>query len=66
MKDSYNLLLFVNFYRSNGFLIALDNVSYGLDTLNRIMLINPDIIKIDKAIVSNIESNTYNQEVLSP
>jgi EAL domain-containing protein (putative c-di-GMP-specific phosphodiesterase class I) len=63
VKDSYNLLLFVNFYRSNGFLIALDNVSSGLDTLNRIMLINPDIIKIDKAIVSNIESNTYNQEV---
>jgi len=63
VKDSYNLLMFVDFYRSKGFLIALDNVSNGLDTLNRIMLINPDIIKIDRAIVSNIDTNTYNQEV---
>ncbi len=63
VKDSYNLMMFVDFYRSKGFLIALDNVSAGLDTLNRIMLINPDIIKIDRAIVSHIESNKYNQEV---
>ncbi len=63
VKDSYNLMMFVDFYRSKGFLIALDNVSAGFDTINRIMLINPDIIKIDRAIVSQIESNTYNQEV---
>ncbi|MGN0642042.1 MAG: EAL domain-containing protein [Huintestinicola sp.] len=63
VKDSYNLMMFVDFYRSKGFLIALDNVSSGLDTLNRIMLINPDIIKIDRAIVAQIDSNTYNQEV---
>ncbi len=63
VKDSYNLLMFVNYYRSKGFLIALDNVGSGPDTQNRIALINPDIIKIDKAIVSNIESNTYNQQV---
>ncbi|MGN1137647.1 MAG: EAL domain-containing protein [Oscillospiraceae bacterium] len=63
VRDAYNLLMFVDFYRSRGFLIALDNVSNGLETQNRIMLINPDIIKIDRAIVSNISSNTYNQEV---
>lgn len=63
VKDAFNLVQFVNFYRSKGFLIALDNVSSGVEVQNRIMLINPDIIKIDKAIVSNIESNNYNQEV---
>ncbi|MCD7731016.1 MAG: EAL domain-containing protein [Oscillospiraceae bacterium] len=63
VRDAYNLLMFADFYRSKGFLIALDNVSTGLETQNRIMLINPDIIKIDRAIVSNIETNTYNQEV---
>lgn len=63
VNDSYNLMMFVDFYRSKGFLIALDNVSAGFDTLNRIMLVNPDIIKIDRAIVSQIESNKYNQEV---
>lgn len=63
VKDSYDLMMFVNFYRSKGFLIALDNVSEGLDTINKIMLINPDIIKIDRAIVCDINNNTYNREV---
>ncbi len=63
VKDSYDLMMFVDFYRTRGFLIALDNVGTGLDTMNRIMMVNPDIIKIDRAIVSNIDSNSYNQEV---
>lgn len=63
VKDSYDLMMFVDFYRTKGFLIALDNVGTGLDTMNRIMMVNPDIIKIDRAIVSNIDSNAYNQEV---
>ena len=62
VKDNANLLKFVDFYRSRGFLIALDNVGTGFDTLNRIRLVNPDIIKIDKMIVTGIESNNYNQE----
>lgn len=63
VRDSYDLMMFVDYYRSQGFLIALDNVSEGLETMNRIMLVNPDIIKIDRAIISNIESSSYNQEV---
>lgn len=63
VKDAYNLMMFVDYYRSKGFLIALDNVSEGLDTLNRIMMVNPDIIKIDRAIVAGIDSNNYNREV---
>ncbi len=63
VKNNYDLMMFVNSYRSNGFLIALDNVSAGEENMNRIMLVNPDIIKIDRFIVSSIETNTYNQEV---
>ena len=48
VKDSYDLMMFVDFYRTKGFLIALDNVGTGLDTMNRIMMVNPDIIKIDR------------------
>lgn len=64
VRDSYDLLMFVDYYRTNGFLIALDNVSPSFDTMNRIMLVNPDIIKIDREIIVNIESSSYNQEVL--
>ena len=63
VRDSYNLMMFADFYRSKGFLIALDNVADGLDTQNRIMLINPDIIKIDKEIVSGIDKDKYKREV---
>jgi len=63
VKDNDNLMKFVDFYRSRGFLIALDNVGSGFETLNRIRLVNPDIIKIDRMIVTGIESNNYNQEV---
>ena len=63
VQNNYDLMMFVNCYRSQGFLIALDNVSAGEEAMNRIMLVNPDIIKIDRFIVSSIETNTYNQEV---
>lgn len=63
ITNNYNLMMFVNACRENGFLIALDNVSTGEETMNRIMLVNPDILKIDRFIVNNIESNIYNQEV---
>lgn len=62
VNDSYDLMMFVNFYRSRGFRIALDNVTTDSDTISKIMMVNPDIIKIDRAIIRNIESNICNQE----
>ena len=62
VRDAFDLVMFTGYYRSLGFLIALDNVSSGADTVNKIMLVNPDFIKIDRAIVSNIGNNTHNQE----
>ena len=63
VSDPYNLMMFADFYRSKGFLIALDNVADGSETQNRIMLINPDIIKIDRNIVSGIDTDNYKQAV---
>ncbi|MBP5580909.1 MAG: EAL domain-containing protein [Ruminococcus sp.] len=62
VKDPYDLMMFADHYRSKGALIALDNVDEGLDTLNRVMLINPDMIKIDRSIVSGIHADKYKQE----
>ncbi len=63
VKDIYDLMMFVDHYRSLGFIIALDNVSAGPDTLNHVMLINPDVIKIDRSIVSDIDSDKFKREV---
>ena len=63
VNDPYNLMMFADHHRSKGFLIALDNVGSGTDTQNRIMLINPDIIKIDRSIISGIDTDRYKQQV---
>lgn len=58
-----NLIRFVEFYRYRGFLMALDNVGLGYSNFDRIAAIKPDIIKIDRSIVKNIEKDYYKQEI---
>lgn len=54
---------FVNTYRSQGFLIALDDMGSGRSNLDRIIIVKPDIIKIDRSIVKDIHLDYYKQEV---
>ncbi len=58
-----NLIRFIEFYRYRGFLIALDNVGMGYSNFDRIPAIKPDIIKIDRSIVNNMEKEHYKQEI---
>lgn len=57
------LIFFVHYYRSKGFLIALDDVGAGHSNLERISLLKPDIIKIDRSLISEIGSGYHKQEV---
>ncbi|MBI5585543.1 MAG: EAL domain-containing protein, partial [Deltaproteobacteria bacterium] len=52
-----NLLRFVEFYRYHGFLIALDDVGVGFSNFDRLAALKPDIIKIDRSIVKNMEKD---------
>lgn len=54
----------VNVYREAGFLIALDDVGAGYSNLHRIVLAKPDIIKVDRSVIHQIDKNYYKQEVL--
>lgn len=54
----------VSVFRQAGFLIALDDVGTGYSNLRRIVLAEPDIIKIDRSIIKNISQNFYQQEIL--
>jgi EAL domain-containing protein (putative c-di-GMP-specific phosphodiesterase class I) len=45
---------FIETYRRYGFLIALDDVGAGHSNLDRIALLKPDIIKIDRMLVSHL------------
>ncbi|MCU0689521.1 MAG: EAL domain-containing protein [Phycisphaerales bacterium] len=42
-----------------GFQIAIDDVGAGTSGLNRIMMLRPHWLKLDRELVSNIDSNRY-------
>lgn len=48
--------------RKRGFLVVLDDVGAGHSNLDRIPLFRPDIIKIDRSLITGIESDFYKQE----
>lgn len=54
---------FIYLYRSKGFLIALNNLGAGFVNMDKIFYVEPDIIKINKAITKGIEAEYYKQEI---
>lgn len=58
------LVKFASICREHGFLIALDDVGAGHSNFDRISLIRPDIIKIDRGIIQDIDKDFFKQEVL--
>ncbi|NNM53906.1 MAG: EAL domain-containing protein [Spirochaetales bacterium] len=63
VDDWNHLEKILTFYRKNGFQIALDDVGSGYSSLNRLVQIRPDIIKIDLEIIRNIERDPVKQSV---
>ena len=56
-KDICALKHFIDIHREQGFLIALDDVGVGHSNLDRIALLKPDLLKIDKGIVQSIHEH---------
>jgi EAL domain-containing protein (putative c-di-GMP-specific phosphodiesterase class I) len=63
VQDESAVKSFIDIYRSDGFLIALDDVGIGFSNLERISAAKPDIIKIDTSLVRNIHTDYHRQEV---
>ncbi|MBF0540530.1 MAG: EAL domain-containing protein [Nitrospirae bacterium] len=57
------LIKFVKTYREYGFLIAIDDLGSGFSNLNRIPILKPDIIKIHRTMIENINKEYYISEV---
>ncbi|SDL32459.1 EAL domain, c-di-GMP-specific phosphodiesterase class I (or its enzymatically inactive variant) [Maridesulfovibrio ferrireducens] len=49
--------------RKLGFLIALDDIGTGHSNLDRIPALKPDIIKIDRSLITDIDTKFHNLEV---
>lgn len=54
---------FADAYRKYGFMVALDDVGSESSNIDRILLIKPDIIKIDILLIKNIQNDFYKQGV---
>ncbi|MDO9491453.1 EAL domain-containing protein [Acetobacterium sp.] len=61
--DTHGLTQFVVTYKSKGFLIALDDVGAGFSNMDRIAGLKPDIVKIDRSIIQDMDRIYHKQEV---
>jgi EAL domain-containing protein (putative c-di-GMP-specific phosphodiesterase class I) len=50
--------------RARGFLVVLDDVGAGHSNLDRIPLFRPDVIKIDRSLITGVNADYYKQETL--
>jgi EAL domain-containing protein (putative c-di-GMP-specific phosphodiesterase class I) len=63
IRDAIALQHFIANHRKRGFLIALDDMGAGHSNLERIPSIKPDIIKLDRSLIQNIDSEYHKQEL---
>lgn len=63
IDDLGALQRFVAAHRKRGFLIALDDMGTGHSNLERIPTIKPDIIKLDRSLIQNIDREYHKQEL---
>jgi len=64
INDTGKLKDFCNHYRSLGFNIAIDDFGVGQSSFDRLAVVRPDIIKIDRSLIENIDQNHINQEIV--
>lgn len=65
VKDNRSLVKFVKKYRDLGFVIAIDDFGTGYSSFDRLALVKPDIVKVDRSIIYNINKNFINSEILT-
>jgi EAL domain-containing protein (putative c-di-GMP-specific phosphodiesterase class I) len=63
VTDQNHLKSILEYYRNEGFKIALDDVGEGYSSLNMIIELKPDIIKIDRNIIKDIDKDDYKVSV---
>ena len=63
VEDKEHLKKILNYYRKEGFLIALDDVGEGYSSLNMIIDLKPDIIKVDRNIICDIDTDQMKQSI---
>lgn len=58
-----SLKRFIEIYKGYGFLMALDDLGLGHSNLDRIVHVKPNIIKLDRYLIQNLDQDYYKQEI---
>lgn len=64
IKNTQALEEFCQYYKGLGFNIALDDFGTGNSSFDRLSVIAPTIVKVDRSIIYNIDDNYINTEIL--
>lgn len=64
VDDTDALMEFAARHRRLGFLVALDDVGAGHSNLERIAALKPDVLKLDRSLVSGLPDSFHRQEVV--
>ena len=57
IDDPYGLVEFTQFVRSRGGMIAVDDVGTGYSSLQRVMAIRPEFVKIDRSFITSLHTD---------
>ena len=63
VNDHQALVEFTEIHRAHGFLLALDDVGAGHSNLERIHTLKPDVLKIDRSLITGLDHEFHQQEV---
>jgi len=64
IADTAHLKHILDYYRAKGFKTALDDVGSGYSSLNLLASLAPNIIKIDRELITNIDQDPLKQAIV--
>lgn len=63
VRDINHLSNIISYYRNHGFMVALDDMGTGYANIEMLINLKPDLVKIDRQIISNIHNDSVKQRV---
>ena len=64
VRNNTNLKCFCDHYKELGFIIALDDFGAGSSNFDRLSIVRPHIVKIDRSLIFNLHQNFINKEIV--
>jgi uncharacterized protein (TIGR02266 family) len=64
ITDPQGLKSLLDLYRQAGFGVALDDLGAGYSSLNSLTLLRPDFVKLDMALVRDVDVDAYRAEIV--